>query len=249
MEIAELLRFAFPRFCGSLVVVFGDAYNGITTGGLILNDPNNEYLYARVGSLSGAGPTDDGRRKPDITAPSQNQTMPNGGGDTSWHTWTAGGGETSLSGPHTAGAAALLLALADDTPEPNDGHNEVIKAVIVNSTFPNINDRNNNPTNPAEPNNTWHPHRGYGRIDCLRAYELLNAGRIAPDANITQQNGWAFGTIEPNSEHTYTIYAQRNCRFVATLTWERRIEWLDDFPPYGKINSDELYNTPQKLGA
>ena len=58
------------------VAIFGDAYNGITTGGLRLNDPNNQYEYRRVGLSSGSGPTADGRRKPDITAPSQSQTAP-----------------------------------------------------------------------------------------------------------------------------------------------------------------------------
>ena len=51
------------------VTIFGDAYNGITTGGLRLNDVNNQFEYRRVGSISGAGPTADVRRKPEITAP------------------------------------------------------------------------------------------------------------------------------------------------------------------------------------
>lgn len=216
--------------------VFGDGYNGITTGGLVVTDPN---VYLRVGSNSNIGPTDDGRRKPDLAAPSQNQTMPGGGSDNSWNTWTTADGATSLSTPHTAGLAALLLGLANDTAEPNDGHNEVIKAAIVNSTFPNINDKNNNSTNPADPNNVWHPHRGYGRIDALRAYELLNTNQVTRDVNITQPKGWAFDTIAGQLEHTYTIYAQRHWRLVATLTWDRRIEWNDAFP-YGKINSGEL---------
>ena len=147
--------------------IFGDAYNGITTGGLVVTEPD---VYLKVGTNSNSGPTVDGRRKPDLAAPSQNQTMPSGGSDTSWDEWTAADGATSLSTPHTAGVAALLLGLADDTNDPNDGHNEVIRAVIVNSTFPNIKDKFGNPTNPADPNKTWDPNRGYGRIDALRAY-------------------------------------------------------------------------------
>jgi hypothetical protein len=205
--------------------VFGDGYNGITTGGLVVTDPN---VYLRVGSNSNIGPTEDSRRKPDLAAPSQNQTMPSGGSDNSWYTWTAADGATSLSTPHTAGLAALLLGLANDTAEPNDGHNEVIKAAIVNSTFPNINDRNNNSTNPADPNNVWHPHRGYGRIDALRAYELLNTNQVTRDVNITQPKGWAFDTIAGQQEHTYTIQAQKHYRLVATLTWDRTVEWIDE---------------------
>ena len=207
------------------IAVFGDAYNGITTGGLILNDPNNEYLYARVGSSSGSGPTSDGRRKPDVVAPSQNQTIPNASADNSWSTWTSGGGETSLSMPHTAGVAALLLGLADDTPDPCDSQDEVIRAVIVNSTFPNIDDKSGSSTNPADPNNLWNKDRGYGRIDALRAYQLLDSNRVFTDVNITEEKGWAFSAIDPCQQHTYTIYAPKHYRLVATLTWDRRVEW------------------------
>ena len=45
--------------------VFGDGYNGITTGGLVVTDPN---VYLRVGSNSNIGPTEDSRRKPDLAA-------------------------------------------------------------------------------------------------------------------------------------------------------------------------------------
>jgi len=223
------------------IAVFGDAYNGITTGGLILNDPNNEYLYARVGSNSNIGPTEDSRRKPDLAAPSQNQTMPSGGSDNSWYTWTAADGATSLSTPHTAGLAALLLGLADETQTDDDNYNEVIKAVIVNSTFPNINDKDNNPTYPADPNNVWHPHRGYGRIDALRAYELLDSNQVFTDVNITEEKGWAFDTIAGQQEHTYTIQAQKHYRLVATLTWNRTVEWIDKKPYNDRIDEGELH--------
>jgi len=218
--------------------IFGDGYNGITTGGLVVTESD---VYLKIGTNSNIGPTEDGRRKPDLAAPSQNQTMPSGGSDTSWHTWTYADGATSLSTPHTAGTAALLLGLADETPNTSDNQNEVIKAVIVNSTFPNIYDNLGNPTNPTDPNNTWHRHRGYGRIDALKAYELLNADQVAPDdPNITQQKGWAFDILPAQQVHTYTICAQRHYRLAATLSWNRRIEWIDEVPN-GKIDPNELY--------
>ncbi len=219
------------------VAIFGDAYNGVTTGGLRVTGDDE---YGRVGSLSRLGPTSDGRRKPDIVAPSQDQTMPGAGSDTSWNTWTSTGGHTSLSVPHTAGVAALLLGLADDTPDPNDNQNEVIRAVTVNSTFPNIDDKSGSSTNPADPNNLWNEDRGYGRIDALRAYELLDSNQVFTDVNITEEKGWAFGTIGPLQEHTYTIQAPRHYRLTATLTWDRRVEWIDE-STNGRIDTGELH--------
>jgi hypothetical protein len=221
------------------VTIFGDAYNGITTGGLRLNNPNNEFDYRRVGSISCVGPTADGRRKPDITAPSQNQTVPTSSSDKAWTTTGSTGGETSWSVPHTAGAAALLLGLADDTPGPNDNRSEVIKAVLVNSAMPNVNDKNGNFTNPADSNNTWQYQRGYGRLDVLRAYQTLNTNELEPDVNIVQDKGWAFGRLTQGQTNLYTISIAQRCRLIATLTWQRRIQWIDSYP-IGVLEPDEL---------
>jgi hypothetical protein len=211
------------------IAVFGDAYNGITTGGLRVTQDDE---YGRVGSLSGSGPTSDGRRKPDTVAPSQDQTMPDATGNNNWYTWTSDGGHTSLSAPHTAGVAALLLGLADDTPDPNDNQNEVIRAVIVNSTFPNIDNKLGSSTNPADPNNVWDPNRGYGRIDALRAYKLLDSNEVRTDVNITEEKGWAFSAIDPCQQHIYKIQAPKRHRLVATLAWDRRVEWTDKLRSY-----------------
>ncbi len=231
---------------GSTLTVFADAFNGITTGGLILNDPCDQYTYRRVGSISGTGPTSDGRRKPDVTAPAQNQTVPTSSSDTGWTTVGTTAGQTSYSVPHTAGVAAVLLGFADSTPNLDDDHNEVIRAVIVNSTFPNIDDKPGSQTDPADPNNTWHPDRGYGRIDALRAYELLDSNEVAPDVNIDQQRGWGFSTVGPGQQQTYKIKIAKQCRLVATLAWNRRVEWIDEkrgVPPRanGIIEPGELH--------
>jgi hypothetical protein len=210
----------------SQIWVFGDAYNGITTGGLIVTDPN---VYNRVGSASGSGLTSDGRRKPDVVGPSQNQIIPttpsnDSWTDPNWIFWGSTSGETSFSTPHTAGVAALLWGLADDTNDPNDEHNEVIRAVIVNSTFPNIKDKFGNSTNPADPNNTWQRDRGYGRLDALRAYELLDSNQVHTDVNITQEKGWAYTTMTSSYENdSYLIYGEKNERLVLTVTWNRLV--------------------------
>ena len=221
------------------VTIFGDGYNGITTGGLRLNDVNNPFEYRRVGSSSGSGLTADGRRKPEITAPSQSQTVPTYNSDTSWTTIGSTGGETSWAIPHAAGAAALLLGLADTTPGPNDNNSNVIKAIIVNSTMPNVKNKAGLSTNPADPCNTWHKDRGYGRLDCLRAYQLLDTNELEPGATITQDRGWGLGRIGQNVTNVYTIHIPQRSRLIATTTWQRRIAWNDTFP-IGVLEPDEL---------
>ena len=116
----------------------GDAYNGITTGGLITTPPTDIYDYDKIGSLSLSGFTYDydNRMKPDIAAPSSNQRVPTTGSVSSWTTiYNTTQGFTSWSVPHTAGVAAVLLSYAEDetNTEPDDNKSEVIKAVIVNS--------------------------------------------------------------------------------------------------------------------
>ena len=202
------------------ISVFGDAYNGITTAALI-DEPNDFYL--RVGTLSNSGPTLDGRRKPEISCPGSSQTTPSIGSDTSYYT-TAKDGATSFAVPHTAGVVALLLEYANSTIDADDGHSEVVKAVIVNSTFPNIKDKSGNPTNPT----AWHAQRGYGRIDALRAYETLSAGRINKGTTTTSMLGWAYDTMGSTATHYYYIAGKKNERLILTVTWNRAVtrEWI-----------------------
>jgi hypothetical protein len=230
----------------TLVTVFGDAYNGITTGGLRLLDITDQSSYLQAGTITGTGPTDDNRHKPDLTAPSQYQTVPTSGADNAWATVGSGAGETSYSVPHTGGAAALLLSAAAQTPDPDDERSLVIKAAIVNSTFPNIDDKAGVSTNPADPNNTWNADRGYGRLDALRAYLLITADRVFDQATTSSLQGWAFDSLTPGQSHQYTIHIDRPARLIATLTWHRRVEWIDEkrgFPPRanGIIEPGELY--------
>ena len=222
---AEHYDVVFANAAGNFypnITVFGDCYNGITTGGL--EDPITDN-YFRVGDVSNPGPTIDGRRKPEVMAPSTYQVAPgySSGSNNYWNTGY-GDGATSWSVPHTAGVAALLLEYANQTAEPNDGHNVVIKAVIVNSTFPNIDDKAGNPTNPANPANVWHNERGYGRIDALRAFNTLSAGRIVKSVTVTSTAGWAYDTVSSGATHNYFIAGKKNERFVLTVTWNRVIK-------------------------
>jgi hypothetical protein len=222
---AEQYDVVFANAAGNFysnITIFGDAYNGITTGALEDPIPDN---YFRAGDVSNHGPTVDGRRKPDVMAPSTYQVAP-GYSDSSNNYWNTGYGDgaTSWAVPHTAGVAALLLEYANQTTDPDDGHNEVIKAVIANSTFPNIDDEAGSPTNPADPNNVWHNERGYGRIDALRAYQTLYAGRISRDTTVAADAGWAYDTMGNNATHNYFIMGKKNERLILTVTWNRKVD-------------------------
>jgi hypothetical protein len=197
--------------------VFGDAFNGITTGALI--DETAGY-YDKVGTKSNPGPTIDGRNKPEITAPGSSQVTPHITSTTAAYT-TAKDGATSFSISQTAGIAALLLQYANTTAEINDSKNVVIKAVIVNSAFPNIRNKAGCYTAPAT--SVWNGHRGYGRIDALAAYETLAAGKITKSAATSAQKGWAYDEMPGNQTHTYLISAEKKERLLLTITWNRKI--------------------------
>jgi hypothetical protein len=98
-----------------------------------------------------------------------------------------------------------------------------MKAVIVNSTFPNIKDKNGNPTDPT----VWHYQRGYGRIDALRAITTLAGGKISTSALVTAQTGWAYNTIGSNQTHEYKFAGTKNERFIFTVTWNYKIDKND----------------------
>ncbi len=214
------------------ITVFGDTYNSITTGGLIGTAIN---LYDKVGSGSNPGPTADGRKKPDITAPSQSQTVPTHTSTTAWTTVGSTAGETSWSVPHTGGVAAVLLSYANESAELNDNQNEVIKAVIVNSAFPNIQDEYGTPTTGQ----VWERYRGYGRIDAKRAYDILSSPKITPSSSTGNSKGWAYDSVTALQEDSYTIAGMKNERLVVTLTWNRHVQW-NDLRPRGTINEGEL---------
>jgi hypothetical protein len=216
----------------STMTVFGDGFNGITTGGLIMPEMG---IYRQVGTASNPGPTADGRRKPEIAAPAQNLQLPTSSLTTAWINRGTTRGETSWAGPHAAGVAALLVQYAKTTTaESDDNKSAVIKAVMVNSTFPNIKTK----TGQITTGQTWNAQRGYGRVDALRAYQLLKRPKVANNTTLTQTAGWSYQYVsQSNQVDTYWINGNKNQRLVLTVTWHRAVRRVG--PSSSSVYEDE----------
>jgi len=213
----------------SQVAVFGDAYNGLTVGGLIDTQPQ---VYDQVGSISRQGPTLDGRAKPELVAPGKDILTTSANDDGAWLTvgWN---GETSFAAPHVAGLAALLIGYADQTPASDDDQHLVLKAAMINSAVPEIRDKQGQATAGV-----YHDQRGFGRIDGAGSYEILAAGEILP-GQIIEGGGWAYQTVSPSSTENYNLDVLAGQTVVATVCWDRPVTWKDR-PPRGQIDFGEL---------
>lgn len=206
------------------VSIFGDSYNGITTAGLAKDAKGR---HTKAGSISNKGPTADGRRKPDVAAPTQGLFAPSAKGDNFWDTLDGGGrGLTSFAVPHTAGVAALLLEAAGKTDVPDDDRSEVIKAIIVNSTTSDFTDANDIAAYRADSTGQWDPAIGYGRLNARRAYRTLLKGPIEQDKMTEKKGGWAYRVIGSQAEHAYLFSGKKGKRLTATVVWHRKLKKL-----------------------
>ncbi|MEN8126888.1 MAG: S8 family serine peptidase [Planctomycetota bacterium] len=206
-----------------LVTVFGDIYNGITTAGLVKSDPNG--VYGAIGSISNSGPTADGRKKPEIAAPTHALITPTSSGGDHWKTLDPDGrGLTSYAVPHTAAVAALLLEAAAKTPAKNDNKSEVIKAVIINSADPAPFNAGSRIGSHADSITAWKPDSGYGKLDASRAYQTLTTGMIEQNTPSKQTKGWAYAVMGKNATHEYRVQGLKGQRLVVTVTWHRKLQ-------------------------
>ena len=202
----------------SAITVFGDGFNGITTGGLALDEHGRWRI---TGSISNLGPTVDGRRKPELTAPVQRQMVPGSASDTAWNAVGKPAGETSYAAPHTAGAAALLMEYAAQTETPDDDRSLTIKAALIHTADPNLLGRARRLTQPEEI--VWHPHRGYGKLNVSRALNLLKADRARPGTTLVAPAGWAYEALDTQERATYRITANKGQRLSITVVWHRKL--------------------------
>ncbi|MFN8139315.1 MAG: S8 family peptidase [Fimbriimonadales bacterium] len=130
------------------------SYNCISVGAY--EDNNSESRSDdTVWSETSPGPTDDGRKKPDLCAPgfeimTTRHTIANGG-------FVSKDG-TSFAAPHVAGVCALLKEARPSLLAPD------IKAILINSTQPFA----------GVGGATWHSQAGWGALDAYTAVATRN---------------------------------------------------------------------------
>jgi serine protease AprX len=128
----------------------GDLYNGLSVASLD-DKGTTTHTDNVLSSFSSRGPTYDGRRKPDITAPGSSITSCNSEWESQANFVTFDG--TSMACPHVAGAASILFDYAA-TWSP-----EGMRALLLGTA------RNAAPYNTT-PDSSW----GHGGLDLAAAY-------------------------------------------------------------------------------
>ena len=191
------------------------AKNVFTVGASENNRPNLNYVWGssygspinndlRADNISGMapfssrGPVDDGRLKPDISAPgtfilSTKSRSTSSVGWLGYNTSYTYMGGTSMSTPLTAGATALLLEHLIDNRGHQDPSSALIKAIFATSAHDMMGQYNDvtNGAGETAPNN----HEGWGLVDLRNA---LNATFIENESVSTSETrGWSFNI--PNS--------------------------------------------------
>jgi hypothetical protein len=131
------------------------AKNHITVGALVAEDDT-------MSSFSSWGPADDGRMKPDISAPGVDVTSCSSSSDTAYTTKSG----TSMASPTVCGCSALLLEdYRAQYPGEPDFRNSTLKVILAHTAV----DRGN-----AGPDYQF----GYGSIRIQPAVDLMRAGNF-----------------------------------------------------------------------
>lgn len=184
----------------------GENYNGITVANMFDQNTNSRSDDV-IWSTSSRGPTADGRRKPDLSAPGHSTSTCGLN-----NTFTTLGG-TSSAAPKV-GAAALLLQ--------DSGHYYPIsiKATLIN-TADSWDDNNTQTTadDGAVSGKEWNRTYGWGYLDAWHAN--------------FHKDDYFIDTITPNgtaNDHQFYV-GQGWVGDKATAVWERDVEYNDDDTP------------------
>lgn len=201
----------FDRLWDSYVstrsVIFCSAVGDFGQGGDHPSSPATAFDSIAVGAFEGssvAGPTVDGRSKPDITAPAE---------------------YTSYSTPMVSGAATLLVQAAGSTANATDAR--TIKALLLNGAVKPLYQ-----ANPADrwthtetaPLDTRY---GAGILNVFNSYKQLQAGQHGPDNPYNGIfSGWDFNTVTVGGgnakTYTFALPSGKSYNGMATLVWQRQ---------------------------
>ncbi len=203
---------------------FGTLFvSGVGNGDVPVSPPATSFNGIGVGvygANSSAGPTSDGRCKPDITAP---------------------GGATSFSTPYVAGSAAVLLQAAN---RGDGGTNSnaaadlrTLKALLLNGAIKPA-DWTNGPSTPLDARygagivnvcNSWTQLKG-GKRPFIETTSSTN-GAHPPGGNTNNEpvmSGWDTNSISTSSSETranhyyFRLAGSHPFVLTATLVWNRQ---------------------------
>ena len=168
-----------------------DSRRAITVGN-VDNNGNRAISSSR-------GPTGDGRMKPDVMAPGTGiMSVQRNSGD--GYTSMSG---TSMSTPHVAGLAALMLQANPDLAPDSDPEHDYIKQILHETSRHEWGD-SPDPFEPYSPNNQY----GWGTVDApgavKRALDLRTGLLMGPDS-IPALTGESYRVsyVYTKSEYTY----------------------------------------------
>lgn len=212
----------------------GAARNALTVGAL--NSDNT-----RVALFSDAGPTSDGRGKPDLVAPGTAISTAN----VAWQTdglvrnWTG----TSFAAPQAAGLAAQMIdygsthGLSTDT--------RVLRAVIMNAAEKVLGSDGSPWTHSSTA--PLDPQQGTGALNALAAAQEYLAGQHNPGS--VPITGWALRSMHGASTPATTAeaftlqYAPTVGSYIdATLVWNNHVTWHDLGTP-GAIDPSDTFTS------
>ena len=190
---------------------------------------------------SSAGPTDDGRCKPDVIAPGNCLVA----AADSNEGYAMAGNWSSFSTPVAAGVVGLLVQAAKEDANlqlavSSKGGNCALKAILMSSATKlpywhkgrlGIEDDHEVPLDYVQ---------GAGVVDAARAYRLLTAGRGKPGD--VSKAGWDLNQLEAErvfpQEYRLTISEPANKVLTATLVWNRHYSEQYPFERLSHKDSD-----------
>jgi len=192
---------------------------GINNGIGPLNTPwlSQAYNVIAVGISSGdsqSGPTTAtvaGRAKPDIVAPQ---------------------GFTSYGTPLVSGSAAILIDRALSLPSlTNAADPRIVKALLLAAAAKPLGWHKGDAATSDDSAVPLDWRYGAGDLRINRAYDLLNAGEIAPGTLVTN-SAWDLGTITAGNTNWYffSLDPSRHGSLKATLVWHRHVEYKKQGP-------------------